>query len=364
MILDDKYPEIKDNRGMSGRKYGKSSLLSLIEFGISCGRTTATGIVRYANQALSAEKCEAMGFPNGVLPHGKTIGGFMRSSSLDFSKKFAAGDAEGGAEGKVFHMDGKTSRGAKKEGKATPHHVNLYDGDAEETVAQASCENGAGTEREAAKRLLQEAEIKGATITADAGFTPGDLPAIIAEQGAFYLLRAKKNVGGLFETMVMRINQCAKQKAQKASGDTLTGGTIDERVIALLPASLVQKMLPQGLRHATFFGMIRKKSTHKKSGKTIETSHLFITNLPEGRATPDAVLKMHREHWRVENDLHRSKDLYLHEDKCKAAEDNAPAMWAWMRSKALARLKKICKNIPEAIDTITANKELFFQNAI
>jgi predicted transposase YbfD/YdcC len=189
------------------------------------------------------------------------------------------------------------------------------------------------------------------------------LRAALKENGADYLLRVKKNTKELREAMRLRLAQKGASEGEKASDSVPTGGRADSRNITVLDASLIRKMLPEGLRHAARFGVVRKSAYRKSRGKTVDTEHFFITSLCRSQASAADLLKRRREHWSVENDLHRAKDLFLDEDKCRRRKDNAPYSWASLRSCALNLLRKISPNIPEAIDLCAANPKFFFKIA-
>lgn len=64
----------------------------------------------------------------------------------------------------------------------------------------------------------------------------------------------------------------------------------------------------------------------KKKGKWVvehETAWL-ITSLSADEASPQALLGYNRQHWRIENNLHRNKDVTLGEDGVTNRKDHAP----------------------------------------
>jgi len=54
-----------------------------------------------------------------------------------------------------------------------------------------------------------------------------------------------------------------------------------------------------------------------------ETAWL-ITSLSADEALPQALLGYNRQHWRIENNLHRNKDVTLGEDGYTNRKDHAP----------------------------------------
>lgn len=339
---------------MSGRIYGHGPVILLALYGIAAGRASAESIRRFAGEKLDDKSIEKLGFSGGKLPCARTIRRITQQSELDFSEAQELGE-------KLLHMDGKSSRSAKSPEEPAPHFISLIDGESGGLIGQETCQKGAGTEREAAKELLKKINVKGAPITADAGFAPGNLPAVIRDDGAHYVLRVKGNAKGPLDLMTLRLNQNGEKHADKATETIVTGGRVDERNMEILPTAHVEKMLPKGLADAVRFGRTAKKSAHKKTGKTSQAEQYFITSLPQGEAAAADLLRICREHWRVENNLHRPKDLYLGEDKCRCRSENAPAVRAALRSFAVGILKKIAPNICEAIDKCAANHLYFLK---
>ena len=141
--------------------------------------------------------------------------------------------------------------------------------------------------------MLKTADMKGAIMTADAGFSSGNLPADIKNAKADYVLRVKDNTPKLKETMRLRVAQQGKRRGLTATETVTSGGYCDERSVTILPAAALQRSLPHGMRHAEQFGVITKKSTHKRTGKTTESEQFFITSCNEQQAKAQDLLRMH-----------------------------------------------------------------------
>jgi len=64
-----------------------------------------------------------------------------------------------------------------------------------------------------------------------------------------------------------------------------------------------------------------------------------ITNADRQRLPPALAAQVIRQHWRVENDLHRQKDVRMKEDQSKVRTRNAPHNLATLRNLALAVIR-------------------------
>jgi hypothetical protein len=67
------------------------------------------------------------------------------------------------------------------------------------------------------------------------------------------------------------------------------------------------------------------------SGETV----CFITSLSRRRANAAALLKLARNHWSIENGLHRVRDVSMGEDACAVCSGNAPQVLATLRNATL-----------------------------
>jgi predicted transposase YbfD/YdcC len=71
---------------------------------------------------------------------------------------------------------------------------------------------------------------------------------------------------------------------------------------------------------------VERRREVKRKGRWVsehETAWL-ITSLTAAEASPQALLTYNRDHWRIENNLHRNKDVTLGEDSYTNRKDHAP----------------------------------------
>lgn len=351
MTISEISSHFKDGRSRRGCRYSFSAVTRLLAYGAASACASVASIHRFASQRLSNPQLKSMGFPDGKLPCARTLRRVAARAEVNIQR-------ETSPEKSVLHMDGKTSRATRCRDRRGVHIVNLYDGDGHALISQEACANNEG-ERTAARRLLEKTDVSGAIITADAGFTSGALPEAAHAAGADYLLRVKDNTPHLRDAVDLRVKQQGKRRGNTAEEIFLRRGHVYERRVTVLPAPALQQSLPHYLRHAEQFGLITNTVTDKHTGHVTVSQHAFITSVPESQADAADLLRMHRQHWRVENDLHRPKDLYLHEDRCTCRQGNAPQILAAIRSIAVTILKRVNGNICAAIDTVRAKPREF-----
>ena len=81
----------------------------------------------------------------------------------------------------------------------------------------------------------------------------------------------------------------------------------------------------------------------KNTGKTSIRVEYAITSLDGENATPKKLLKLWRDHWKIENQLHWQKDNEFDEDRSTVRTGNAPSFLAMMRNLAVGLLSKSSK---------------------
>jgi hypothetical protein len=78
--------------------------------------------------------------------------------------------------------------------------------------------------------------------------------------------------------------------------------------------------------------LITTKTTRKGTSRV---RHLFITSI---RTTPEALLRLIRQRWSIENEWHWARDTQLHEDKHRY-RGNGAGVLATLRTAALNLLR-------------------------
>jgi predicted transposase YbfD/YdcC len=109
------------------------------------------------------------------------------------------------------------------------------------------------------------------------------------------------------------------------------------------------------------WGRITRTRTDKKSGKSTTETVYFITSLGSSQAAPDELLAYNRKHWSIENRLHRTKDMLLHEDASTIRKANAPQAAAALRNTALRYLAALHPSPTQAREIAADNKNTVIQ---
>jgi predicted transposase YbfD/YdcC len=86
------------------------------------------------------------------------------------------------------------------------------------------------------------------------------------------------------------------------------------------------------------WGRIIRTRTDKKTGVITTEEACFISSLGQSQATPMELLAYNRNHWAIENRLHRNKDTLFAEDASTIRTGAAPQAIAALRNIALRLL--------------------------
>jgi predicted transposase YbfD/YdcC len=78
-------------------------------------------------------------------------------------------------------------------------------------------------------------------------------------------------------------------------------------------------------------------TTIKRNGKSKTTRHYFITTL---RTTPEALLRLIRQRWSIENEWHWARDTQLGEDAHRYADRIGAPVFAFLRTVVMNLLRR------------------------
>lgn len=196
------------------------------------------------------------------------------------------------------------------------------------TLAQKSVE-GKSNELVAVQKLLEEMNIKGTMIVADALNCQKETANIIIDGKADYLLCVKDNHPNLKRDIEDYIQDDMLRKTmQKHSKTEKNRGRIETRT-AFVTTDIDWLHQKDEWRNLCCIGAIHKE-TETKKGKTSEW-HYYISSCP---LTPDRLLYHARMEWAVES-MHWLLDVHLEEDWCRVEDKDIQKNLNMLRKAAL-----------------------------
>ncbi len=189
--------------------------------------------------------------------------------------------------------------------------------------------------------LLKNICIEGAIITIDAMGCQSKIAEQIIEQKGNYILRVKKNQGGLHDAMEATFKEAEtigykKMTVFTAEDETNNDhGRIESRKCIVLPLMylMLMKLKWKGLKSLVL--IISERETHE--GKTTEYRYYISSMDPK---KPEKIMHSIRSHWQVENNLHWVLDVAYREDQSRIRNENCALNISWLRKTAVGLLKR------------------------
>lgn len=251
------------------------------------------------------------------------------------------------AVGEILQMDGKTLRGTRVAGEENSDHVlSVYDGNNQSVLAQVIVDEKEN-EIVAAPKVRKRVVLNGKIVTGDAMHTQRSTSAYIVEQQGDYLWPVKENQEGLYQNIHrLFAPDHPKPGFGKVPTDFQTvtkvsngHGRIEKRILqtsAMLNDYVDWPGIGQVYRLERQFTWMRQGQAYKTS-REVEYG---ITSLTPERASPEKILSIRRQYWKIETGLHYRRDVTFHEDATRMTKGNAGVILAIVHYLVLGLLKQ------------------------
>ncbi|MEU3051586.1 ISAs1 family transposase [Streptomyces sp. NPDC006984] len=359
------FESVTDPRGACGVRYRVSSLLALVVCAMTpAGHDSITAAAEWCQRA-APEELAAFGLPYHPLrgryriPSEKTLRtvlgrldpGEVSAASYDHLRPLLSTVSrspeplmpDGGIEReqrrahraaartepvrsrrRAIAVDGKCLRGAKRpDGSRVFVLSAVRHGDG---ITLASREIGAKTneipEFQPLLDQLDDADLKGAVVTADALHAQRDHATYLHERGAHYLLTIKNNQ----RNQARQLHALPWKEIPVIHRDDAQGhGRHEQR--------LVQVVTVNGLLfpHAAQVLRIQRRRRLYGAKKWSSETVYAITDLPAEQASAAEIASWARGHWTVENTVHWCRDATFNEDKSQVRTGNTPSVLTAVR---------------------------------
>ena len=251
-----------------------------------------------------------------------------------------AAPVAGGADDRVpgrgalmqVRLDGKAIRGAKDaDGNQVRLLAALVGPDAAASVVAAQAEVGKKTnEVPMATRVLDQIDLEGKIVTADALHTVKATAERIHERGGEFVLPVKENRRALFDALdALPWDQVPVAHTATDKGHS----RITTRTIQVLPA-------PDDLPfpHVSQVFLIERHVTGLRGEPVSAVAALGVASPEAGRASPADLARYVRQQWSIES-LHWIRDSLYQEDKSRIRTRNGPRIMAALRNLAIGALR-------------------------
>ncbi len=329
--LIDVFADVPDPRKPRGVRHSLASVLTVAQCAVLAGARTLVAVAEWAadadRNALSRHGID----PQAALPSESTIRRTLALVDADgFDRAVAAWMAVkvGHLQGRwVIAIDGKTMRGARRDGGA-PHLVAALEHRSGVVLGQLATA-AKSNEIPALRDLLDTMEIARAVITADAMHCQRETAKHITDAGGHYLLTVKTNQRKLREKLRALPWKDVPATSAATSAVTSTNGRRVRRT-----TKTVQAPTWVGFPGVTQVIQVRRTRTIK-SRKHIEVVYA-ICSVSMTDAPPAKVAAGVQGHWGIENQLHWVRDVVFDEDRHQLRTGHGPQVMATLRNTAIS----------------------------
>jgi predicted transposase YbfD/YdcC len=233
-------------------------------------------------------------------------------------------------------MDGKTLRGTlghESEGQPSVHLLSLYECQSGIVLTQRAVKSKEN-EISAAAALVHPALVKGRIISTDAMHTQKKWCACVHAYDGYYLTIVKKNQPQMYQDLVDFFDDPdAEQEEWQYSRQVHKGHGRVERRELWASTQMNDWFETEWAGVAQVFRLRR----HVQDGEKVREETVYgLTNLPRKKANASRLLALQPAHWRIENRLHRRRDVTLGEDACQVRMTGAPQALAALNGGVLA----------------------------
>ena len=343
--------EIEDFRKGNAIHYRLQDILLVSALAVICNMDTYTEMAMFADHQKKylAPFCDFRHGPPSHDTFGKVL---SRLDPRVLSERFSAWMSElyfhlgklVESKGMTVAIDGKTiCRSGSAEQNAS-HVLTAFASRMQLVLGQIKTDEKSN-EITAIPELLELFQVKDTVVTIDAMGTQKNIAAKIIEKGGDYVLAVKGNQKKLRDDIIWHLHselQDRSTRELKAKGQyavTLEKdhGRIEKRE-CYLSNDLSWFEGLEDWRGIAGVGWIRNtRHVDNKNDKTTTEDHYFIYSLKEAQAKD--LLRIKREHWAIENNLHWMLDMAFREDDCRARAKNAAEVMNILRKLALQMLK-------------------------
>jgi predicted transposase YbfD/YdcC len=234
--------------------------------------------------------------------------------------------------GKRRHIavDGKTLRGSRHGDTAGRHLLAALDHHSGVVLGQVDVD-AKTNEIPRLRTLLDQIDITGAVITADALHTQRDTATWLIAHGAHYVFTVKTNQPALHARLAAL--PWKKVRTTARTVDRGHGRTETRRIRA------TEVRTGLGFPHAVqALQITRRRQPLDGAPPTVETVYA-VTDLPTHEASPAHLAGLARQHWHIENQLHWVRDVTFAEDHSQTRTGNSPRVMASLRNLVVGILR-------------------------
>ena len=334
------FEALEDPRQVSKIDHLLVDILVIALLAVICGAETWSEIAEFGERKRRLLE-RLLPLPNGIPSKHTFQRVFARLKPAPFEAAFRrwTNHLIGTTDGKLIAVDGKTLRGS---GRAYPmgramHLVHAWSVNNRVLLGQYAAD-AKSNEITAIPELLKLLDLKGAVVTIDAGGCHKAIAATVVEGQGDYVLTVKGNQPKLLAAVTQCIDAVRGSSTSVAHAEQTNGGHGRQEIRRVWAADA--RTLPVAALWAGMASCLMVETTRWKDTDDTSTCEVryAISSLPADDV--EALGRIIRGHWQVENALHWSLDVAFHEDDSHVHTGHAPQNLSLVRKFALALLTR------------------------
>src|SRR6266702_5781832 len=322
------FEQVRDGRKRKGKRYPLPLLLTVLMLGKLAGETSVNGIVdwikerqawlraqlnwpkRFPTNSTYSEalaRCDAEQVVTviaGVLLKARAV----EQCGTEPSRLQAQRQKEA-----LTHvaMDGKTVRGTlghESEGQPPVHLLSLYECHSGIVLTRRAV-HSKKNEISAAAALVHPALVRGRIISTDAMHTQKKWCACVHGYGGYYLTMFKKNQPQMYQDLMDFFDDPEAEQEEWRYAKQVHKGHGRLEIRELWASTQMNEWFET--EWAGVAQVFRLRRYVKDGDKEREELVYGLTNLSRKQANASRLLALQQAHWRIENRLHRRRDVTL-----------------------------------------------------
>jgi predicted transposase YbfD/YdcC len=320
------FEQVRDGRKKKGKRYPLPLLLTLLLLGKLAGETTINGIVDWVKERQGWLRWQ-LDWPKRFPTNSTYSEALARCDAQQIVTvvanvllKARAVDQCGSEPSRLLAqqeeevlphaaMDGKTLRGTlghESEGQPPVHLLALYECQSGIVLTQRAVKSKEN-EISAAAALVHPALVKGRIISSDAMHTQKKWCACVQGYGGYYLTIVKKNQPQMYEDLVDFFDDPDAEQEEWQYARSVHKGHGRLEIRELWASTQMNEWFET--QWAGVAQVFRLRRYVKDGDKEREELVYGLTNLSRKQANASRLLALQQAHWRIENRLHRRRDV-------------------------------------------------------
>lgn len=180
--------------------------------------------------------------------------------------------------------------------------VTLYASELGVAIAQPSCDTGDSNGRQALRDLLSTMDLDCVLIQTDDLHTTKAFFQLVSEQGADVLMAVKGNQPKLNGQIKDQFRFRRQFPVEISQSESVHGRAVTWTPRAMEATDVIRESWPETS------WILELRSTGSRDGKPFDHHHYFLTTM---RTSPEALLRLVRQRWSIENSWYWVRDVLL-----------------------------------------------------